>query len=174
VAQFWVQDEAGAWAVAPLDGEAFELTGVGVKPRGAGKAGLATGLVLRRQGPDGESWLLLAGPSCNVRVNGLPVALGARVLGDKDEVLVGGAGRLFFSTERLVRVEEFPGVEGGGSCPRCKQAISPQCPAVRCPQCGVWHHQSDELPCWTYSPRCALCDHPTELTAGFRWTPEGI
>ena len=47
---------------------------------------------------------------------------------------------------------------------------------VTCPQCGVWHHQreTDALRCWTYSPHCAMCDQPTDLSAGYRWTPQGL
>jgi len=53
---------------------------------------------------------------------------------------------------------------------RAHQALKP-IHYVRCPQCGVWHHQSDELPCWVYSSSCSLCDHPTALDAGYRWIP---
>jgi hypothetical protein len=85
---------------------------------------------------------------------------------------VGGtAGRVFFSLERLARVVPFDGVDKS-HCPRCQTVIERGTPAVRCPQCGVWHHESDEFRCWTYSPTCALCDQPTELEGSFRWTPE--
>ena len=44
--------------------------------------------------------------------------------------------------------------------------------AVRCPQCGIWYHQHDQLPCWTYAPACGFCPQSTALDAGFAWTPE--
>ena len=46
-------------------------------------------------------------------------------------------------------------------------------PAVQCPACGRWFHQSAELPCWTYSDHC-LCPQPTALDCGYQWTPHGL
>ena len=43
---------------------------------------------------------------------------------------------------------------------------------VSCPNCGVRHHQSAELRCWTYAPGCAVCGWPTTLDARFRWVPD--
>lgn len=127
--------------------------------------------LLRRTSAERGSWVLVGPPA--VRVNGNPLDVGIRVLRDRDELLAGGV-RTFFSTEALAAVVPFPQSEMPTFCARCKLAIASGAPAVRCPQCGVWHHQSEELPCWTYAPRCALCDQPTALDAGFRWVPEEL
>jgi hypothetical protein len=96
---------------------------------------------------------------------------GLAVVRDRDEFFVAGGGSRFFSTETLARVEAFPGSAHPLFCPRCKQLVESQAPAVRCPQCRVWHHQAEELSCWTYAPTCGACPQLTDLAAGFQWTP---
>ena len=146
------------WEPAALDGAAVALAEAGE----AAVRLLATG--------DG-GWVLLARPLNSVRVNGRPVVAGLRVLRDRDEIVAGGA-RAFFSTERLTRVEAFPGGEGAVFCARCRQQMETETPAVRCPGCGSWCHQRDDLGCWLYAPACPLCDQATPLDAGYRWQPE--
>ena len=158
MAHLWVheageQPDGGGWAAVPLVGD----------ERRVGAA-----LALRRAT---DGWVALGAPSAHV--NGVALATGLRVLADRDELRAGGA-RAFFSTESLATVTTFPGAEGAVFCPRCKLEIAPQSPAVRCPQCAVWHHQDAELPCFTYAACCTLCDQPTALDAGFRWTPEAL
>jgi len=139
-------------------------------------------LLVRRGGETVEEWVLMAGNGAGVRVNGEPVWLGLCVLRDRDEITLPGAEpdgthRCFFSTERLARVEPFPGAPAGPVyCARCKLPINRGDLAVQCsnPECGAWHHQSDEFPCWTYHTKCALCNQATELDAGYRWTPEEL
>jgi hypothetical protein len=116
-----------------------------------------------------ETWVLVGA----AQVNGMPLLTGIRVLRDRDELQVGGL-RAFFSAEALAAVRPSPAQGERIFCPRCKQEIEKLSPAVRCPQCRVWHHQTAELPCWTYSERCASCNQPTDLNAGYRWTPEGL
>ena len=127
--------------------------------------------LLRRTTAGREDWLLVGTPA--VRVNGVPLDAGIRVLDDRDELRTDD-DRTFFSTESLAAIAPFPGDERATFCPRCKLEIAPGSPAVRCPHCGVWHHQSDELPCWMYAEHCTMCDQPTALDAGFRWTPEEL
>ena len=182
MAHIWARqaDEGGEWAIVSLDddGEAFRLTGDPSAPVAAygnkwGKRGGA--YIMRHCHSDGsESWQLFASGDADVAVNGTRMRLGVRVLRDKDEIRVGKSGPLLFSTERQARVEEFGGIGKPAMCPRCQQEIPTGTPAIRCPSCGVWHHQSDDLPCWTYSGRCALCDQRTDLEAGFSWTPETL
>jgi len=166
----WLQDTEGAWAAAPLNGAAMALTGDPARPllpRGGGGGPAA---LLRAGAAKPEAWVLLvAAARPDVRVNGSPVA-GIRVLADRDEITV-GAARVFYSSELLASVQPFPG-ERPVTCPRCKEPIVPGTPAVRCPSCSVWHHQTPERPCWTYSPGCTNCGQPTDLHAGFRWVPE--
>ena len=141
--------------------------GAGTKEAGAG--------VLLMRAADGhrgtDSWVLLAGPDSQVRVNGRLLLWGAHALQDQDEIRVGSETTAFFSTERLARIE--PMEEGPREiyCPRCSLQIAVGTPSVRCPRCGIWHHASEEYPCWGYAPTCTLCPQPTPLGAGFRWTP---
>jgi hypothetical protein len=120
---------------------------------------------------------LLAGGGCGVRINGLSLELGIRVLRSRDEIfLIRPRRRFFFSAEGLPRVERFPHDLRAASCPRCRHLIHPGSLAVRCPneECGVWHHQSADCPCWTEGERCAMCETPTGLRAGFLWSPQDL
>ncbi len=62
-------------------------------------------------------------------------AVVAGVLRDRDEILIPGLTRCYFSTEEPARVEPFPAGEGPVFCARCRQPIQPATPAVRCPAC---------------------------------------
>ncbi len=126
-------------------------------------------------------WVLIA--SADTTLNGLTLSSGIRVLRDKDEIRSPGNGRMFFSSERLAKVETFSAAPHAVVCPRCKQPVLDGAMAVRCPACGVVHHQTNELPCWlgyvdSGNPflTCAMCDHPSavDAEARFRWSPEGI
>jgi hypothetical protein len=166
----WIRDESGVgdWAVMQLAGGAVIL------PAGA-DGRRATALLLRSRIADEEAWLVMSVIPGGVRLNGARLETGIRMLHDRDELLIAGLGRAFYSTERLARIELFPGAERPVLCPRCRQVIEPQTPAVRS-QCGLWHHQAEDLglPCWTYAPLCAMCDQPTNLTDTYRWTPEAL
>ena len=116
-------------------------------------------------------WVVIGAPG--VHVNGAPLDTGIRLLRDRDELRAGGR-RTFFSGESLAEVVLFPGGERSVFCPRCRLEVAPGSPAVRCPGCNVWHHQTDDMPCWTYGDHCTLCEQPTALDVGFRWTPEGL
>jgi len=140
----------------PLDGEARALGSAEIR---------------RHPTAEGAVWILIGPPT--VRVNGSALDAGIRVLRDRDELRTGGS-RTFFSTESLPVIVPFPDSERPTFCPRCKLVIAAGTPAVCCPQFNVWHHQSDEFPCWTYAERCALCDQPTALDGDFRWTPEEL
>lgn len=169
MAQLWIR-ESNEWAVLPLTGTRLAF---GDLPVATGAAPAAA--VLVRGSPDDRAeWQLMARPSSGIAVNGLPVAAGMRTLLDQDEIRVPFLGTLFFSTERLARVEPLPVAGHDVSCPRCRQSIAPGSPAVRCPGCEVWHHGSPELPCWAYAPTCALCQQETAAEAGFKWTPEDL
>jgi hypothetical protein len=116
---------------------------------------------------------VIIGPAA-VRVNGEPLATGIRVLRDRDELCIETA-RHFFSTEELAAVTTAPEFASPTKCPRCTIPIPSGSPVVRCPQCKLFHHQNPpEKPCWTYAPRCANCDQPTALDAGYRFRPESV
>ncbi len=173
MAHIWVCDDSG-WAILPLSRAIFSL----VARRSLDLQG-GVSVDWRREvslapcaGPDGESWVLLAGARADVRVNGIRVSAGIISLRDRDEIRVAGDGPFFYSTERLALTEPFPSSGPAAFCPRCRQQIKPGHSSVRCPGCGVWHHMSEDLPCWQYGPTCVLCDQTSSPDAGYRWTPE--
>jgi hypothetical protein len=132
--------------------------------------------LLRQPLPQGEQWVLIAGPTSRVLLNSSPLALGIAALADRDEIVVPGPApgderHLFFTSERPSNVESLP--EGlNAACPRCRDTLEPGTPAVCCPACGVWHHQREDRPCWTYAETCAAClQQRTALDGGFHWTP---
>jgi hypothetical protein len=159
MAHFWTTDEHGEFLPTRVDDD------------GAATRDLDASVCLRRVATTPESWVLLCPAESGARVNGESVPLGLVVLSDRDELRLPGRPPRFFSTETLARVEPFPETLRGGYCPRCKQTIDCGSAAVRCPSCGLWHHASGDLPCWTYAPTCAACAQDTDPDAGFRWTP---
>ena len=171
------QDDTECWGVLELDGEPVVLTSDVTRPlrKRQGSEDAGSGLILggTRHG-DHEVWTLLVSRASEATVNGTPLLSGMRVLRDRDEIIVGGTDRLYFSTERLARVEPFPGADQPIVCPRCKQEIEKGMSSVRCPGCGILHHQTEKLPCWTYNKFCTMCDQTTSLDGGFRWTPEDV
>jgi len=175
MAHLWVRDETESWAVLPLEHDAFSLHGESPQPiaRRLGEGeGLSEVLLIRTDSGQAHSWVLIANATAGVSVNGIPLVAGIRVVSDRDQIRMQGAREFYFSTETLARIDEFSGGEQAIFCPRCKQEIESGTSAVKCPACGVWHHETGELNCWTYAEVCALCAQPTDLSSGFRWTPE--
>ncbi len=169
MAHLWIPQTDG-WAILPLERASLPLAEVQraafADSRGAERVALC------RTDPGREEWHLVTAPGTRVAVNGLPVFAGLRTLLDRDEIRTTGLGRVYFSTERLARVESLPEQSREVSCPRCRQRIEAGALAVRCPGCNLWHHQSEDLPCWTYAATCAMCEQATAEHTGFRWTPE--
>jgi hypothetical protein len=173
MAHFWKRDEANGWVVLPAsDPIAFVGDAETIATTGDGAAMLEHAYLRRLANPP-ETWALVCPPRSDVRVNGERLPLGLAILSDRDELRVPGQSARFFSTEATAHIETFP-ESAGGFCPRCKQAIAPRSAAVRCPGCGLWHHASDDLPCWNYATTCAGCAQDTALDAGFKWTPEEL
>lgn len=175
MAHLWIQDERGEWGVQPLEGDwvtlAADLRDRMYRP-GEPHPDDQLVALMRVSGTNTEVWLLMAGRLTDVRVNGDDAGAGGlRVLCDRDEICLRGERR-YFSTETLARVSPMPAMDPAPRCPRCHQAIATGTDAVRCPHCGIWHHRSEALPCWTYADTCANCPQPTDLEAGYRWTPE--
>jgi len=161
----------GEWVPTPLEGDALAVPGAQAVGAPAAPSRALPAQLLRRTTSAGEIWILIGSPA--VRVNGNRLDAGICLLRDRDELRTGGS-QTFFSAESLPLIAPFPGGEWRVFCPRCNIEIEPGSPAVGCPQCQVWHHQSDKLPCWMYAERCTMCDQPTPLGAGFRWTPENL
>jgi hypothetical protein len=119
-----------------------------------------------------EVWVLLVPLRVSIHVGGCRVRIGVRVLADRDSIQFAGAEPVFLTTEEPASVVDFPGAESGQYCPRCKLALDKGCASVLCPACGNIHHQSTDMPCWTYAAGCAVCGNDTSLDQGFSWSPE--
>ena len=174
----WSSIAAGGWGIHALAGESSFGASAGPHAGFSSPAGRPGRADIRIMPPEPDrgsaSWALLEGSEASVRVNGLPLVLGIHALRDRDEISVAGQ-RYFFSTEELAQVTPFPGLAQPACCPRCKQKVEVGQTAVACPHCHAWHHQSEEFPCWTYDPTCALCQlQSTALDAGYSWTPDTL
>ena len=172
MAHLWIKDPTG-WQAERLTENLFELAALPTPHTEEGTINRPQMQIVRADADGSQAWALVASPGCRVRVNGwLPVA-GIRVLGDRDEVRTEAGAQYFFSTELLAEIESFPASERPVFCGRCRQPVATGTPAVRCPgaSCGIWYHQSADLPCWTYDT-CMICGQSSALDAGFSWTPE--
>jgi hypothetical protein len=170
MAHLWIEDFPGEWAVLPLSAPRVQLAPRLALAPASAPTDVGAALLVRADTARDE-WHVLAPHDEPVWINGLPLISGVRVLTDRDEIRLASGDAFFFSTETLARVTAMPALESVKSCPRCRAAIDPGTPAVCCPTCSLWHHQSEELPCWLYSEVCASCSQATALTAGFQWTP---
>lgn len=169
---------AGRWCLAPVDASPslLRLDPVSVTPSAATDLNSAADACLLVRVDGHNRWAALVAGDVALRHNGVPVAARLRVLEHRDALALDGLegdGALFFTTEELAHVEPFAGAEPV-SCPRCHRHVHPGHAAVRCPSCGVVHHESADRNCWTYAEVCALCSQPTALDAGLRWTPEEL
>jgi hypothetical protein len=175
MSQLWMREDDLSWGVLSLEDRAVRLD---LRPLrrvhgGLRKRGLDSRVVMFPRDPGHpEDWILLAGDRQPVRVNGFPLHTGLRLLQHRDRIRIGSEDPVWFSTERLAHVEPFPGSVRPTRCARTKIELTPEAPAVCCPECGTWYAQSDQQPGWTYGDSCVMCRHPTDLTAGFRWIPE--
>lgn len=178
MAHFWIRQQE-EWAVVPLQHGAAVPAPLRLSDlrRAAGEHAPAHEAVFMpgSSGGNGRTdWHLMTRSRTGVLVNGQPVVAGLRTLADRDEIRVRGAAPMYFSTERIAGPGPMPETGHPVSCPRCRQLIVPGTIAVQCPACDLWHHAADELPCWTYADRCALCSQSTSPDAGFLWTPEQV
>ena len=162
----------------PLAGNYFGLTAhiaTPVQPAATLPAGGALATLGRyERAGQAPLWVLFGSAAGRLRVNGQSLLAGISVLHDRDEILIDGRIRFYFSTEETAKVEPFPACDGPVFCARCRQAISPATPAVRCPSCGHWCEQSEEKPCWIYGPTCPMCEQPTASDTGLRWIPDEL
>jgi hypothetical protein len=146
---------------------------VGVDPAGAATARTDANACLLVRVAGQERWAALVAEDAALLHNGARVAACLRVLEHRDALALGGGPSLFFSTEEPARVETFT-ADAPVACPRCRGEVRPGDAVVRCPSCGVVHHEAGDRRCWTYCEFCALCPQPTALDAGLRWTPEEL
>lgn len=174
MAHIWIRGDEDAWSTMPLDQHAVDIS---VHPPRALAEGFRLGadalaVVIRSGTSDSPVWVLLAAENSAVCINGFAPVAGVRVLQDHDEIRVQSLDPIFFSTETLARAEGFIATERTVFCGRCRQPMQNGEMAVHCPKCGIWYHQTEKLPCWTYSPSCGFCPQSTSPDAGFAWIPE--
>ncbi len=141
-------------------------------------------IVKPRDGRFNEKYVLLWSPQHTVRLNGLQLTSGIRILADRDEIRVNNDPPVFFSSEQLVTDEVYEasdtGDKGGPAsdalCPRCEKPLIEGKPVVRCPGCSLAYHYSSSdknRDCWGFASKCS-CGHSTEMGNGFRWTPHEV
>jgi hypothetical protein len=175
VAHIWLQNETREWTAHPLkDDECFLES---ILNETSGQAPASDGahpdvLILRTEIDSQENWAVVAGFESGIAINGIPLSLGIHVFRDRDEIRWSREGIGFFSSEEPASVLDFPERDRKVLCPRCKQEIVPETPAVRCPKCKIWYHQSEKFPCYTYAEYCATCPRPASLDGGYEWMPE--
>ena len=176
---FFFSDRTGpgpVWVAFPLNEAALEMSSPprAVTPSvwGEHARGAVFLVPCKSEGEGQPVWVLIAGWEREVAVNGIPLKTGLRVLADRDEIRLGGQEPMYFSAESLATVTIFAGAERPVYCGRCRQELRAGDACVRCPRCGVYYHQTEEFPCWTYAERCAFCPQPTALDTGLAWTPE--
>lgn len=168
MSHLWLKDETDQWAVFLLTRRCSfdQLTAESLSnTEGSGKASLVP-----TRDESNQQWHLVTELRVRIRVNGLPLMTRIRTLRDRDQISLAGTSA-YFSTEERARRIPFPGADRKLFCARCRQELMTGSVAVKCPQCGIWHHQSEELPCWTYAEHCGLCSQPTDLDAAYRWRP---
>ena len=129
-------------------------------------------VTLMRFGPR-HAWAAIVPDGFAFMHNGQPVRAGLRVLAHGDALAAESGAPVFFSTEEAPRIETFAGDESP-CCPRCKSAVAGGQSVVRCPACGVLHHEHEDRRCWTYADACSLCPQPTALDAALSWSPEEL
>jgi len=169
-----MQDKNG-WGAQRLGAALYDLAASEVTAAEAAPLGLDrrnSARLIRVDAVGLPAWALITANDSGVRVNSRAVIAGLCVLSDRDEIRLGNGVQYFYSTESLAEVVAFPGAERAVYCARCRELIEKNAPAVCCPGCAIWYHQSDELPCWTYAEKCNFCSTFTALTSGFTWTPE--
>ena len=167
----------GSWSPSRLRAPAYLLPADPPQPVDPQEIQEANSAVLVRDpepGPDADRWSLLAPLSLCPWVNEVPLHGGLRRLRHRDAIRLGARTPLYFSIESPAEIETYAGTGASVYCPRCTAAVEPGQPVVRCPGCGLFHHQLEARPCWLYAPHCGGCDYPTVLDGGYRWTPEEI
>jgi hypothetical protein len=133
--------------------------------------GGADAWITRSGGLRGEAWVVYG--NRHLLINGMPLYAGVRLLRDRDEIIAADGSPRYFSTERRAAIETFASPGRPVRCPRCRRPLEPGQLVVRCPRpaCGLAHHQLPESPCFTYAEHCAGCQHPSNLSDGYQWTP---
>jgi hypothetical protein len=175
MAHLWLQNDAHEWTAHELASREFPLESFlnNIPERNpALDSAPADVKLLKAETDNQDNWVIVAGHGSGISINGIPLFLGIRTLRDRDEIRWRPDGFIFFSSEELAAVVDFPQSDRKIVCPRCKQEIEPGTPAVLCPGCKIYYHQSEQLPCYTYAENCGTCTRKTNLGSGYEWIPE--
>ncbi len=194
MATLWVPSQSNQWRPFVLQTDVYDLGQLlaGTDSGLSAAVHVSQAVLVKTSAANTALWVLLTSPDSSVSLmrEGIDSPAGIRVLKDKAVIRIGLSGNLFFSEEVLAAIETFPGMDRQMTCPRCKQAIGPQTPAVRCPSCGTWYHQTDTLPCYSLPvreekpgdrgakkapPQCVICGRISVLNGEYTVTPpEGL
>ena len=125
------------------------------------------------QGKDGVVLIPRLG-NC-LKVNGNEV-FGLKVLENKDEISSqfstnGKRIWFYFSTESLPMKIYFES-DHPTFCIRCKLKIGKGEEVVKCPQCDLIYHESNDKKCWSYDGKCAGCSRSTKME--YSWKPDPV
>lgn len=156
-----------SWQQAPLETVLYlrGLAGGGVVV-GAEKIGTPLGTLIRFTENGVPRAALITPPGAPLVLNGYP-QLGVTVLEDRDEISVAGE-RLLFARHESPAETVFPAGGPEARCARCKAVVNPGDACVRCPACAAYHHEREDLRCWTYQPTCGCS---ARLRAELTWHP---
>ena len=124
MAHFWIPDPPTSsdgtrrgWAVMPISTNPVDLAAVLSRASAMAPAlAPASCLLFSLELFGSERWVMV-GPD-SVSVCGLPLVNGIRVMADGDDIRFGDT-LLWFSSERLARLDVFPGASDRAKCLRC-------------------------------------------------------
>ncbi len=175
-----IEADSAMWGAAVLESKAYGLVqGKGndatevAGPRPASLDQCEDEDVLALLVPAGKAWAMIPGAGVeSLRVNGMALPSGLRLLRDRDEIQAGGSAALYFSEESPAVVVPYPGKDPV-VCPRCRTSVKYQDKAVQC-RCSLFFHQTEELPCYDHAAECPACRARTSLDDSFSWTPDGV
>jgi hypothetical protein len=98
MAHLWIEEGTDNWAVIPLESSCVALERIGGSRSADDTSADGEAVLLRDDTHDRPAWHLLAAAYRPVRVNGIPLMAGLRVLSDRDEIALSDGATFFFST----------------------------------------------------------------------------
>jgi hypothetical protein len=167
----WMLNSSGAWGAHPLTAtHDLELHADGNLACLTHSTAWQVRLLPCNDGSDSPAYVLLVKDGAPVRLNGQQ-PLSVSLLQDRDEIMLGSV-YAYYTTEVLAEIVPFAGAHETIFCARCKSALAEEGPAVQCPACSLWYHETEAQPCWSYAQTC-VCSHPSTVET-FVWWPQPI